>query len=48
MNSMNLSYIDNPPVMTEELGGSHEHDRKELLGEFCRGCRILYAVSGGD
>ncbi|MDU4977664.1 MAG: aldo/keto reductase, partial [Hungatella hathewayi] len=33
-----LSYIDNPPVMTEELEAVIEHDRKELLGEFCRGC----------
>ena len=33
-----LSYIDNPPVMTEELEAVIEHDRKELLGKFCRGC----------
>ena len=33
-----LSYIDNPPVMTEDLEAVIEHDRKELLGEFCRGC----------
>lgn len=33
-----LSYIDNPPVMAEELEAVIEHDRKELLGEFCRGC----------
>ena len=33
-----LSYIDNPPVMTEELEAVIEHDRKELLGDFCRGC----------
>ena len=33
-----LSYIDNPPVMTEELEAVIEHDRKELVGEFCRGC----------
>ena len=33
-----LSYIDNPPVMTEELEAVIEHDRKERLGEFCRGC----------
>ena len=47
-----LSYIGNPPVMTAELEAVIEHDRKELLGEFCRGfhqilprLRILYAVS---
>ncbi len=33
-----LSYIDNPPVMTEELAAVIAHDREELLGEFCRGC----------
>ena len=33
-----LSYIGNPPVMTAELEAVIEHDRKELLGEFCRGC----------
>ncbi|MBE5884145.1 MAG: aldo/keto reductase [Lachnospiraceae bacterium] len=33
-----LSYIDNPPVMNEELAAVIEKDRGELLGEFCRGC----------
>lgn len=33
-----LSYIDNPPIMTKELEAVIEKDRKELLGEFCRGC----------
>ena len=33
-----LSYIDNPPVMTEELAAVIAKDRTELLGEFCRGC----------
>ncbi len=33
-----LSYIDNPPAMTEEIKEVIERDRKELLGEFCRGC----------
>ena len=33
-----LSYIDNPPAMTEELAKLIEEDRKQLLGEFCRGC----------
>lgn len=33
-----LSYIENPPVMTEEIRAIIEADRKELLGEFCRGC----------
>lgn len=33
-----LSYIENPPVMTEELAAVIEKDRRELSGEFCRGC----------
>lgn len=33
-----LSYIDNPPAMTEELSAIIRKDREELLGEFCRGC----------
>ena len=33
-----LSYIDNPPTMTAELSAIIEKDRKELLGDFCRGC----------
>lgn len=33
-----LSYIVCPPQMTEELRAVIEKDRKELMGEFCRGC----------
>lgn len=33
-----LSYIDNPPVMTEELKRLIDADRKQLQGDFCRGC----------
>lgn len=33
-----LSYVDNPPSMTAEIKQLIEHDREELLGEFCRGC----------
>ncbi len=33
-----LSYIDNPPVMTDELEAVIARDRQELLGDFCRGC----------
>ena len=33
-----LSYQDTPPAMTEELKNKIEKDRKELSGEFCRGC----------
>ena len=33
-----LSYNDNPPVMDEEVKSIIEKDRKELSGDFCRGC----------
>lgn len=33
-----LSYVEHPPVMTPELKAVIESDRKELSGEFCRGC----------
>lgn len=33
-----LSYIDNPPEMTQELSEVIAKDREELLGDFCRGC----------
>ena len=33
-----LSYIENPPVMTEEIRALIEADKKELAGDFCRGC----------
>ena len=33
-----LSYITNPPSLTEELEAIILQDREELLGEFCRGC----------
>ena len=33
-----ISYIDTPPCMTAELESFIEAERKELSGEFCRGC----------
>ena len=33
-----LSYVDQPPVLTEELRGIIDRDRAQLQGEFCRGC----------
>jgi len=33
-----LSFFDEMPEMTDELKSVIESDRKELLGEFCRGC----------
>jgi len=42
-----LSYIDNPPAMNDELAAVIEHDRKELLGEFCRGCGYCMPCPAG-
>lgn len=33
-----LSFFDEMPEMTDELQAVIDSDRKELLGEFCRGC----------
>ena len=33
-----LSYQDNPPALTEEMKQRIDQDKKELAGEFCRGC----------
>ena len=33
-----LSYMDAPPALTEELQAVITKDRKELAGNFCRGC----------
>ena len=42
-----LSYIDNPPVMTEELKEVIRRDREELLGDFCRGCGYCMPCPAG-
>lgn len=42
-----LSYIENPPVMNEEIAAVIEHDREELLGEFCRGCGYCMPCPAG-
>ncbi len=33
-----LNYMDNPPTMTKELEAFIEAEKKELSGDFCRGC----------
>ncbi len=33
-----LSYIDNPPAMTEEMAAYIEKEKSALSGSFCRGC----------
>ena len=33
-----LAYQNDPPKMTDEIAAFIENDKKELMGEFCRGC----------
>lgn len=42
-----LSYVENPPVMTEELAAVIAHDREELMGDFCRGCGYCMPCPAG-
>ena len=42
-----LSYVTEPPVMTEELKALSENDRKLLQGEFCRGCGYCMPCPAG-
>lgn len=42
-----LSYIENPPKMTEEIRCLIEADRKELSGDFCRGCGYCMPCPAG-
>lgn len=42
-----LSYMDAPPVLNEELTAVIEGDRKELAGDFCRGCGYCMPCSQG-
>lgn len=42
-----LAYQDNPPVLTDELRAVIEHDRRELSGNFCRGCGYCQPCPAG-
>ena len=42
-----LSYMDNPPAMTDEIRAVIDNDRKELLGNFCRGCGYCMPCPAG-
>ena len=42
-----LSYIENPPVLTEDIRALIEADKKELAGEFCRGCGYCMPCPAG-
>lgn len=42
-----ISYIENPPVLNQELADIIEHDKKELGREFCRGCGYCLPCPAG-
>lgn len=42
-----LSYVGNPPDMTEEISALIARDREELLGDFCRGCGYCMPCPAG-
>lgn len=42
-----LSFVADPPSMTGELSAVIEKDRKELLGDFCRGCGYCMPCAAG-
>ena len=42
-----LSYVENPPVMTEALSELIEKDKEELAGDFCRGCGYCMPCPAG-
>lgn len=42
-----LSFQDNPPALTDEMRARIEKDRKELSGDFCRGCGYCLPCTAG-
>lgn len=42
-----ISFQDNPPVLTDEMRTRIEKDRKELCGDFCRGCGYCLPCTAG-
>ncbi len=42
-----ISYIGNPPVLSDELRALIEKDRQELSGDFCRGCGYCMPCPAG-
>lgn len=42
-----LSYMTLPPQMTPEMQALIEHDRRELSGDFCRGCGYCMPCPAG-
>lgn len=42
-----ISYIDNPPVLTDEMKAFIEKEKDELSAEFCRGCGYCMPCPAG-
>ena len=42
-----ISFQDNPPVLTDEMRERIDHDRRELTGDFCRGCGYCQPCTAG-
>lgn len=42
-----LSYVKNPPSMTEDIRSLIDADRKQLYGSFCRGCGYCMPCPAG-
>ena len=42
-----ISFQDNPPILDDEMRQRIEKDRKELTGDFCRGCGYCQPCSVG-
>ena len=42
-----IAFQDNPPVLTDEMRERIERDRKELSGDFCRGCGYCQPCPAG-
>ena len=42
-----ISFQENPPVLTDEMRARIEKDRKELCGDFCRGCGYCQPCPAG-
>ncbi|MDE6889543.1 MAG: aldo/keto reductase [Eubacterium sp.] len=42
-----ISYVENPPAMTQELWELITRDKKELSGDFCRGCGYCMPCPAG-
>ncbi len=42
-----LSYVTNPPAMTDDIRTLIDNDRKQLQGDFCRGCGYCMPCPAG-